>query len=105
MNRLPVRIANAVFLLFSIFFLTACSNKSGKAKVLVFTKTAGYHHQSIPSGVAAIQKMGSENNFDVDTTSNAEWFTDDTLKKYSSIIFLSTTGDVLNNYQEADFER
>jgi glucose/arabinose dehydrogenase/cytochrome c551/c552 len=105
MNRLPVQITNAISLLLCIFFLTACSKRSGKAKILVFTKTAGYHHESIPDGVAAIEKLGSQNNFDVDTTSNAEWFTDDTLKKYSSVIFLSTTSDVLNNYQEADFER
>lgn len=87
------------------FFFISCNKRSGKPRVLVFTKTAGYHHESIPSGVAAIEKLGSENNFDVDTTSNAEMFTEDTLKKYAAVVFLSTTGDVLNNYEEADFER
>ena len=78
---------------------------SGKPRILVFTKTAGFKHESIPDGIAAIQKLGSQNNFDVDTTSNAEWFTDDSLKKYAAVVFLSTTGDVFNNYQEAEFER
>ncbi|GAC1425568.1 MAG: hypothetical protein NVSMB7_01970 [Chitinophagaceae bacterium] len=53
-------------------------------------------------------KLGQENNFDVDTSSNAERFTEDTLKKYSAIIFLNTTdtADVLlNNYQENAFQR
>ncbi|RYE16168.1 MAG: ThuA domain-containing protein, partial [Sphingobacteriales bacterium] len=76
-----------------------------KPKVLVFTKTAGFHHSSIPAGIKAIMQLAAENNFDVDTTTNAELFTEDVLKKYSAVIFLNTTGDVLNNYQEADFER
>ncbi len=39
----------------------------------------------------AVIKLGKENNFDVDTTSNAEWFTEDTLKKYAAVMFLNTT--------------
>jgi glucose/arabinose dehydrogenase/cytochrome c551/c552/type 1 glutamine amidotransferase len=72
---------------------------------LVFTKTAGFHHESIPDGVKAIQKMGAEKGFIVDTTSDASRFTEDSLKQYSAVIFLSTTGDVLNNREQADFER
>jgi type 1 glutamine amidotransferase len=87
------------------FVFESCSGRSGKARVLVFSKTAGYHHESIPDGVAAIQKLGSQNNFEVDTTTNADMFNEDSLQKYAAVVFLSTTGDVLNNYQEADFER
>ncbi len=83
----------------------SCSKRSGNARVLVFTKTAGFHHESISDGVAAIQKLGNQNNFDVDSTSNAEWFTEDSLKKYAAVVFMSTTGDILNHYQEAEFER
>ena len=88
------------------FILANCSNKrEGAAKVLVFSKTEGYKHKSIPEGVAAIQKLGTENGFVVDTTKNADLFTDDVLKEYSAIIFLSTTGNVLDHKQEAAFER
>lgn len=90
---------------FVIFSVPACSGRSGKPHVLVFAKTAGFYHQSIPDGMAAIQQLGAANGFDVDTTRNAEWFTEDSLEKYAAVIFLSTTGDVLNNYQEAAFER
>lgn len=76
----------------------------GKAKVLVFSKTAGFHHNSIAVGVPAIIKLGQENNFDVDTTTNAEKFTAVNLKQYAAVIFLSTTGDVLNNTQQTAFE-
>lgn len=88
----------------SLFFIS-CNQRSGKPRVLVFSKTAGWHHESIPAGVAAMQKLGAQDGFDVDTTTNAEYFTEDSLKKYAAVVFLSTTGDVLNNYQEAEFER
>lgn len=78
---------------------------AGKPRILVFSKTAGYHHESIAAGNVAIQKLGSQNNFDVDTTTNAEKFNDDSLKKYAAVVFLSTTGNVLNNIQESSFER
>ena len=86
--------------------LVSCSKKrSGNPLVLVFTKTAGFVHESIPKGVEALKKLGKENGFEVDTTSNAAFFTEDTLKKYSAVVFLNTTGDVLNHLQEIAFER
>lgn len=86
--------------------LWSCSKKrSGDPKVLIFSKTVGYEHQSIPAGIAAIQKLGAENGFLVDTTKNAENINEENLKQYAAVIFLSTTSNVLNQYQEADFER
>ena len=73
--------------------------------MLVFSKTSGYNHESIPQGISAIQKLGAENGFDVDTTKNAELINEENLAQYATVIFLSTTGDVLNAAQEADFER
>ena len=66
----------------------SCSKtRSGKPVVLVFYKTAGFVHTSIPTGIAAIQKLGSENGFNVDTTNNAAYFNDDSLTKYAAVIF------------------
>ncbi|MDJ1469441.1 ThuA domain-containing protein [Xanthocytophaga flava] len=76
-----------------------------KPRVLVFTKTKGWFHISIPSGIAALQKMGKENGFDVDTTKNAAYFVEDNLKKYSAVVFLSTTMNVLDPDQQVAFER
>jgi cytochrome c len=99
-------IALVFFVAFApVIFLLSCHGREGMPKVLVFTKTAGYHHSSIADGIIAIQKLGTQNNFEVDTTSSAAWIQEDTLKKYAAVIFLNTTGDLLNNYQEADFER
>ena len=86
--------------------LFSCSGKrSGKAKILIFSKTAGFHHESIANGNKAIMQLGSQHDFDVDTTTNADMFNEDTLKQYSAVVFLSTTGDVLDYLQEAAFER
>src|SRR5690606_3875908 len=74
-------------------------------RILVFSKTAGWKHSSIPNGVAALQKLGQENNIRVDTTKNARYFTQDSLQNYQAVIFLSTTMNVLNAQQQVAFER
>ncbi|WP_083949939.1 ThuA domain-containing protein [Herbidospora yilanensis] len=71
-------------------------------KVLVFSKTTGFRHDSIPDGIAAIQKLGTENNFAVDATENSAAFTDANLAQYAAVVFLSTTGDPLGNASERD---
>jgi len=89
-----------------ICLLFSCGHeRSGKPRVLIFTKAAGYVHASIPNGVAAIKKLGAENGFEVDTTSNASFFNQDSLDRYAAVIFLHTTGNILDYRQEAAFER
>ncbi len=73
-------------------------------KVLVFSKTAAFRHASIPAGIEAIKQLGSENNFSVDATEDSTVFTDKNLAQYKAIIFLSTTGDVLNESQQTAME-
>ncbi len=84
-------------------FLAASTTKH-KKKILVFSKTAGFRHASIPKGKEALLLMGKQNNFSVDTTEDASFFTAKTLKQYDAVVFLSTTGDVLNNEQQTAFE-
>ena len=73
-------------------------------KVLVFSKTAGFRHDSIPAGIAMIQQLGAEHDFEVDTTEDSAQFTEENLAQYDAVIWLSTTGDVLNGEQQAAFE-
>lgn len=77
----------------------------GVAKILVFSKNVGWHHGSIPFGIAVIQKLGKQNGYGVDTTTNATNFTDEYLQQYQVVVFLSTTGNVLNAEEQAAFER
>lgn len=69
-------------------------------KVLVFCKTAGYHHNSIPAGIAAIKKLGEENKFAVDTTTDASFFTNKNLAQYKALVFLNVTGTLFDTLQK-----
>jgi len=80
--------------LWVVAMLLICSTTMAWAqnpKVLIFCKTAAYHHNSIAAGIVAIQKLGAENKFDVDTTTDAKKFTPENLKQYAALIFLSPT--------------
>ena len=91
---------------FILITLASCSSKrSSKPTVLVFFKTGGYYHESIPTGVKAIQDLGDKNGFNVDTTTNANMFAEDSLKKYAALVFLSSTGEILSGNQEIAVER
>jgi len=76
-----------------------------KQRVLVFSKTDGFRHSSIEAGKLAFEKMSAEKGFTVDFTEDANQFTNANLKQYNAVVFLNTTGDVLNNEQQEEFER
>jgi type 1 glutamine amidotransferase len=71
----------------------------------VFSKTAGFRHDSISAGITAIRQQGSARGFSVEASEDASAFSDESLARYQAVVFLSTTGDVLNAAQEAAFER
>jgi cytochrome c len=73
-------------------------------KVLVFSKTAGFRHGSIPLGIKAVNELGKKYQFKVDASEDGSVFTKDNLAKYAVVIFMSTTGDVLNAAQQSAFE-
>lgn len=74
-------------------------------KVLIMSKTNGFYHSSIPAGIAAIQKLGRQNGFSVDTTTDSLSFNTKNLKQYAAIIFLNTTGTILGTAQKAAFQQ
>lgn len=92
----------AIALLFCLLF--SCGDQ-GKNKVLVFSKTAGYRHGSIGTGKIALIELGKQNGFEADTTEDASLISEENLKNYKAVIFLSTTMDVLNVQQQDDFKR
>ena len=82
------------------------SARAEQFSVLLFSKTAGWHHDSINAGVTAIQALGKLHDFNVFWTEDANRvFNDKELAKYKVVIFLLTTGDVLNDEQQAAFEK
>jgi len=87
-----------------LLFSTGLNWAQNSKKVLVFSKTEGYRHKSIEDGIKSIKKLGKENNFIVEATENSDILVSN-LEKYDAIIFLSTTGDILNDSQQMKFEK
>jgi cytochrome c len=121
-SSMKKRIPLLSFGLAAVFFLQACNDNTSSegnladdkqsasqtlagAHLLVFTKSVGWRHDSIPAGVAALQKLASENNFTVEASDDSALFTDASLANYNAIVFLNTRLDVLNEQQELAMER
>lgn len=92
-------------LIFLFFTKMAILSAQEKPQILVFSKTTRYYHQSIPAGIKAIQTLGLENNFGVDTTTDESKFTDEGLRKYAALLFLSPSGELLDTLQKMSLKR
>jgi type 1 glutamine amidotransferase len=73
--------------------------------VLLFSRTAGFRHDSIAAGIAAIGALSEQNNFRVDAVEDAKAFADENLARYRAVIFMNTTGEVLDAGGQAAFEK
>ncbi|GAA0957324.1 ThuA domain-containing protein [Virgisporangium aurantiacum] len=102
--RRPVLTAVAGLLLSTVAVVTP-AQAAPLTNVLVFSKTAGFRHDAIPAGIAAIRQLGTANGFSVTATEDAAQFTTANLAQYQAVVFLSTTGDVLNAAQQTAFEQ
>ncbi|WP_234286160.1 ThuA domain-containing protein, partial [Streptomyces venezuelae] len=78
-------------------------NRDAK-RVLVFSRTAGFRHDSIDTGTTALKELGATSGITVDSTEEPRQFTTNNLARYDAVVFLSTTGDVLNAEQQTAFE-
>jgi hypothetical protein len=81
------------------------SPSASSFSVLLFTKTAGFRHSSIPDGIAAITELGQLHDFDILASEDSTVFTDTHLALHQAVIFLNTTGDILDEGQQAALER
>jgi type 1 glutamine amidotransferase len=77
----------------------------GQPNLLVLTRTGGFRHESIPAGVEALTALAQEHGFGLAQTENKAEVTDENLARFAAVIFLSTTGEILDAPQEAAFER
>ncbi len=89
----------------TLFAASSLSAATGSFQILVFSKTAAFRHTSIADGITAIKDLGTLNNFGVVTTEDSAVFTDAGLAPFKAVVFLSTTGDILDANQQAAFER
>ncbi len=111
LNRIMIKLHGSYLLRIAASLLLAavlfsCEQPEPRdVRLLVFTKTEGYRHQSIETGVETLRELGAENDFSIVHTEDASKFTDDYLDDFSAIVFLSTTLDVLDPAQQSAMER
>jgi type 1 glutamine amidotransferase len=77
---------------------------NGEFQVLLFSRTAGFRHDSIPAARAAFMDMQAEGGYVASATEDPAAFTVDTLARFQVVVFLLTTGDVLDDTQQLAFE-
>ncbi len=97
-----------VLLALAALILAGCKENptaTSTDSILVFSKTAGYRHESIEHGAEVLKLIAAELGSDVVHSEDAAVFTDDSLRHFSLVIFLNTTGDVLDYRQQNAFER
>lgn len=111
-----------IFTVFALAFLgvfTASCSDSGQdaekpfateqderlTSVLIFSKSPGWQHESIPAGVEAVTDLVEARGLTPVATDDASVFTDEELQKMAAVVFVNTTGDILNDQQQLAFER
>ena len=99
------KILAVAFLPFTLLLILSSANPiAEKPAVLIFSKTNGFRHESIPAGIEAVKKLGASNGFDVVATEDSLEINKSNLKKFAAVIFLSPTGKVFGPEQEEAFQ-
>jgi type 1 glutamine amidotransferase len=98
---------NRIFFFSAIIFFIGASSLAQnnvewkKVKVLVYSKNGkGFVHDNIPYAVSALQKLGKDNGFAVDTSADASVMTEERLKQYTLLVFPSTNNDVFDTDEQ-----
>lgn len=89
-------------LIISIVMLVSCGTGIRKEKsILVYTKNGeGFIHECIPASVEMLKKMGQENGFIVDISDDPSVFTQESLEKYSALVFSNTNNDIFDTKEQ-----
>lgn len=72
-------------------------------RLLVFTATRGYRHESIPVGVEALRQLGAKTAaFEVVHSEDTAAFEPKALKSIDAVLMLSSTGEILQQAEPFD---
>jgi type 1 glutamine amidotransferase len=91
-----------------LFALLLCSSTFGQVtKVLHYTETSGYDHQTRSVSYAMFEQIGADHGFLVDDDSTGAAFDSHAnLQQYDAIIFSNTSGNaILSTLQQQNFEQ
>ncbi|RDX43802.1 class I glutamine amidotransferase-like protein [Lentinus brumalis] len=84
---------------------TTSATQLNTARILIYSATRDFRHDSIPTAVDALVQRGPSYQVAFDHTEDQTWFTDERLAQYDAVLFLSNTGEVLDEAGKAAFER
>lgn len=74
-------------------------------RVLIFSRTTGWRHDSIPVTVSTVKELANAEGMAVDHSEDAGHFTAQNLARYRVIVFANTTGDILDEAQQAALQQ
>lgn len=72
---------------------TSAQSKFPASRALIYSATADFRHDSIPTAVQSLKTQGPSYNVSFDQTEDMTWFTDDRLAQYDALVFLDNTGE------------
>ena len=101
---------NKKTVVYLIFLLAFCSlptiaQDKKQFNALLITKTAGWHHESINEGVAAMKALAIRNQFDLQWHQDGMPITEAYLQKFQVLIFLNSTGDIFKDEEQKAIEK
>lgn len=97
------KIIHTILVMF--FFSCLQAQEKEPLRILVFSKTGGFRHESISSGVKMIYDKSKENSWLVTCTEDPAFFTETFLSAFDVFVFMNPTGDVFDAEQQRAFEK
>jgi type 1 glutamine amidotransferase len=83
----------------------AMTQPTNPVRVLAFTRTTGFRHESIEPATEALRALSTERGWTFEHTEDPARFADRDLAGFDVVVFLLTTGDVLDRAQQGALER
>ncbi|MEE9336163.1 MAG: ThuA domain-containing protein [Granulosicoccaceae bacterium] len=86
--------------------LVAGSYASEATRVLLFSETRDFRHESTEVALVALEQLATSTGFQSDRANDsAGVFTDAYLANYDAVVWVMTSGDVLDDSEQAAFEQ
>jgi type 1 glutamine amidotransferase len=79
--------------------------RSGPFRMLVYSRTTGFRHDSIAQGKLMLQEIAAEYGFEITETEVNDLITPEGLAQFEIVFFMNSTGDIFNQAEEAAFQQ
>ncbi|MBX2882841.1 MAG: ThuA domain-containing protein [Granulosicoccus sp.] len=86
--------------------LIAGTYHSGSPRALLFSETRGFRHESIQHALDTVEELAMSAGIQSDRAGDSMGvFTDENLARYDAVVWVLTSGDVLDDAEQTVFER